>query len=224
MQIGNHQYKLLFLDTNALREITLNTHQSRKGFFQRFFSGDTAYAPCFSFYNIIELRPYDDIFDQFLNLFSGIPCLMFFPFASIIQEEYQCNIKNCTFKISNHVANAFTPNVESENYNLRQFMVKALNDPLSKTIRTEINNFPQAAIEWQKQRSELSKNLKALNLPLNIVNDNFYLSMEEDAIIKNLEARNMSIPKCFNINYFPALRIAEYSHFCRVHLTQKKLE
>ena len=64
MKIGEHVYKLILLDTNALREIVTNTKFAGKGFLETFFSSSTLYAPCFSIYNVIELMPYKDIFDK----------------------------------------------------------------------------------------------------------------------------------------------------------------
>ncbi|MCC2255253.1 hypothetical protein LKD70_12625 [Ruminococcus sp. CLA-AA-H200] len=76
MEIGQNTYKLILLDTNVLREIVRNTNLAGKGFLQKFFSGKDKYAPCFSIYNALELMPYEDIFEDFLEFFSSIPCLM----------------------------------------------------------------------------------------------------------------------------------------------------
>lgn len=62
MLIGVNDYKLILLDTNALREIVTNTNMSGKGFLERFFACSLdAYVPCFSIYNVIELMPYQNI-------------------------------------------------------------------------------------------------------------------------------------------------------------------
>lgn len=80
MFIGANNYNLILLDTNAIREIVTNTNMAGNGFLERFFSHSSdAYAPCFSIYNAIELMPYQDIFEKFLEFFSTIPCLMIFP-------------------------------------------------------------------------------------------------------------------------------------------------
>lgn len=65
MLIGVNDYKLILLDTNAIREIVTNTNMSEKGFLERFFAcSSDAYAPCFSIYNVIELMPYQDIYEK----------------------------------------------------------------------------------------------------------------------------------------------------------------
>ena len=89
MLLGKNEYKLILLDTNALREIVTNENYSGKGFLSKFFAEQRLYAPCFSIYNAVELMPYKDIYEKFLDFFSTIPCLMFFPIKLIIQEEYQ---------------------------------------------------------------------------------------------------------------------------------------
>lgn len=83
MKIGQNTYKLILLDTNALREIITNTNLFGKGFLQTFFTSESSYAPCFSIYNVIELMPYEDIYEKFLEYFSIISCLMTFPAKSI---------------------------------------------------------------------------------------------------------------------------------------------
>jgi hypothetical protein len=53
--------KLIYLDTNALREIILNNDDSLSQFINKFIISDIKYAPVFSVYNVFELRPYEDI-------------------------------------------------------------------------------------------------------------------------------------------------------------------
>ena len=71
MLLGKNEYKLILLDTNALREIVTNENFSGKGFLSKFFAEQRLYAPCFSIYNAVELIPY-------LN--------------AVITENYQANV------------------------------------------------------------------------------------------------------------------------------------
>jgi len=94
MLIGANDYKLILLDTNAIREIVTNTNMSGKGFLERFFAcSSDAYAPCFTIYNVIELMPYQDIYEKFLEFFSTIPCLVVFTVKSIFQREVECYLE-----------------------------------------------------------------------------------------------------------------------------------
>lgn len=127
IKIGQNTYKLILLDTNALREIVTNTNLSGKGFLQTFFTGESSYAPCFSIYNVIELMPYEDIYEKFLEFFSIIPCLMTFPAKSIFQMEVDCYMKGIPFEITNQVAYAFTPLSNEIGYNCKYFFDNLVN-------------------------------------------------------------------------------------------------
>lgn len=49
MKIGQNTYKLILLDTNALREIVKNTNLSGKGFLQTFLLEKIVMSPAFQF-------------------------------------------------------------------------------------------------------------------------------------------------------------------------------
>ncbi len=107
MILNGNEYKLIFLDTNAIREILSNTNEAGKGFLNLLMSQKR--LPCFSIYNIIKLKPYNDIFDKFLGFFGTIPCLMMFPYKEIIKKEYECFQKNYEFIIDSQIAYALLP-------------------------------------------------------------------------------------------------------------------
>lgn len=65
--------------------------------------------------------PYRDIYEQFLDFFSKVPCLMIFPAETIIQEEYKQYIKGQPLQIANQIENAFTPIINSRSNNCRKF-------------------------------------------------------------------------------------------------------
>lgn len=109
MLIGANNYKLILLDTNAIREIVTNTNMSGKGFLENFFTNPSdKYAPCFSIYNVIELMPYQDIFDKFLNFFSIMPCFMIFTVKNVFQREVECCLECKDFVFDGNIANVFT--------------------------------------------------------------------------------------------------------------------
>ena len=224
MKIGNNIYKLIFLDTNALREIVTDTNAAGKGFLQNFFIDTTGYAPCFSIYNVIELVPYGDIFDQFIEFFSVIPCILTFPVKSIFQKEYDCYITGSTFQIDNNIAYAFSPISSDQNHDCKKFFDNILNNkPLIQTIHSELDNFPSIATIWNKEKENAKKLLKTLQLPLNLIDEKFYKSQEKVTVLKDLQ--NFNIPVTSNTDIFnlPAARMMEYSHFSRIYFTQKKI-
>lgn len=225
MKIGSNTYKLILLDTNALREIVTNTKLSGKGFLQNFFSGEKLYAPCFSIYNVIELMPYENIYKQFLDFFSTVPCLMIFPAKSIIQEEYRHYINGSQLQITNKIANVFTPLIDNNSYNCKKFFnsLKS-NDKLMETINAEISGLKDTANEWEKQRHNTKQLLESLQFPKNMFDENFYTTQEKETITKDLMNWGIVPNKDVNISKLPALRIMEYSQFNRLYLTHKNIK
>ncbi len=181
MKIGSNTYKLVLLDTNALREIVTNTKLSAKGFLQNFFSGEKLYAPCFSIYNVTELIPYKNIYKQFLDFFSTIPCLMIFPAKSVIQEEYCNYIKGSQLEITNKIANAFTPLIDNNSYNCKKFFYNLeSNIKLMETINSEISGLKDTAKAWEKQRYNTKQLLENLQFPTNMIYEKFYTTQEKE--------------------------------------------
>lgn len=225
MKIGQNTYKLILLDTNALREIVTNTNLSGKGFLQTFFTGESSYAPCFSIYNVIELMPYEDIYEKFLEYFSIIPCLMTFPAKSIFQMEVDCYMKGIPFEITNQVAYAFTPLSNEIGYNCKHFFDNLVNQTsLMDAIHSEINDFPSTAREWELKRSNAKRMLKQQHLPLNMIDDKYYKFHEAETVIKDLINFDIPVTSNINISKLPASRMMEYSQFLRIFKTQKTIK
>ncbi|MCG8483066.1 MAG: hypothetical protein MJA31_07130, partial [Clostridia bacterium] len=210
-------YKLLLLDTNALREIVLNNDNSFLGFINRFIGNSNMYAPVFSIYNVIELFPYQDIYDNFIRVFSVVPCLMFLPYKIILNEEVNSLNNNRCFIINNKVAHAFTMLGSSSSYKLDIFMGKLWNDvELRNTITSEIEGLDEIAKAW----NETKRSFLRLNYKINL--KKLYLKLEKSAIIKDLKNHNIKVEDKIDIKKLPGARIMEYSHFMRVY-DRKKL-
>jgi hypothetical protein len=218
MIIGSDEYNLILLDTNIIREILSFPTNTGKGFFLKAFLSETKYVPCFSIFNVIELMPYNDIFEKFVALFSEIPCLMLFTAKQFIEAEYNAFINGECLQINNKLANAFTPVIDNESYNFRKFinLIKK-ESTLMPAIQNEISNLPSIAKEWEKGRVNISK----LNERLN---EKDYMKNEERTLLKDIT--NWGIKPKVEINFekLPALRIMSYSQFMRVHLTQKEIK
>jgi hypothetical protein len=71
--LNGTSYKLVGLDTGVISEILRDTYGAKKGFLE-LFSG--TYIPCFSVYQTFELRKRREIYDQFLELFDVLPCML----------------------------------------------------------------------------------------------------------------------------------------------------
>ncbi|MEX1378394.1 MAG: hypothetical protein AB1Z23_13090 [Eubacteriales bacterium] len=96
------EYKLVFLDTNAIRSITDNVNGFSVAFYEKFVSSDEKYMPCFSFTNVMEIRPLQDMLARFIDSFSGMPCLMFYPYRLLIKEAHKAYLENTFFELNNH--------------------------------------------------------------------------------------------------------------------------
>ena len=226
MLIGANNYKLILLDTNAIREIVTNTNTSGKGFLERFFAHSSdAYAPCFSIYNVIELMPYQDIYEKFLEFFSAIPCLMMFPVKSIFQREVECCLEGKDFVIDGYIANAFTPLVLEDNYNCKKFFENmAKETTLMGNIKDEVKTFSSVAMDWENRRKKTEVMLKAQHLPLNTINEKFYRTQEKDTIIKDLMNYGIRVPLGVEVFKLPASRMMEFSQFVRIYQTRKHIK
>lgn len=226
MQIGSNTYKLILLDTNAIREIVTNTKCSGKGFLEKFLTKEKdKYAPCFSIYNVIELMPYQDIYEKFLEFFSIIPCIMIFPNKNIFQKEVECCLKEKKFIIDNQIANIFTPYISKDNYNCKSFFHKlSKQSVLMNDISLEIRQFSDIAKDWEDRRKNTEIMLKAQHLPLNMIDEKFYMFYEKVTIVKDLMNFDIIVPEDIDISKLPASRIMEYSQFTRIYKTRKNLK
>lgn len=225
MLFGKNEYKLILLDTNALREIVTNKNYSGKGFLNKFFAEQQLYAPCFSIYNVVELMPYKDIYEKFIDFFSTIPCLMFFPIKTIIQKEYQSFLQDIDFEINNQVANAFSPATDRDSYNCRRFFEKlSMNKEIIENINNEILNLKNTAAIWESQRELARQQLSKLALPENMINEKYYRSVEQETIIKDLINWGINPKNDIDLEKFPAMRIMEYSQFNRIHCIKKAIK
>lgn len=226
MLIGANNYKLILLDTNAIREIVTNTNMSGKGFLEKFFANPSdKYAPCFSIYNVIELMPYQDIFNKFLNFFSIMPCFMIFTVKSIFQREVECYLEGNDFVFDGNIANAFTPLRLEENYNCKKFFEKMSKDVvLINNIKTQVKNFSVIASEWENRRKKTKALLKLQQIPFNQLNEKYYITQEKDTIVKDLINFGVRVPKEIDVLKMPASRIMEYSQFVRIYQTNKNIK
>ena len=110
-------YQLCLLDTNAISEILKNKNYEGKHFIERF--PPTDFAPCFSFYNLIELRRSKDVYTKFLSFFSIYPIFLLKIQSMIFKEEI---LRYDTNQDINVLLNAFSPTGINDSYNLKSFI------------------------------------------------------------------------------------------------------
>lgn len=221
--LNNKEYKLLFLDTNAIREITNNHNSCGKVFFEKFFLNGPEYVPCFSIYNIIEIRTDKERFDIFLNFFSIIPCILFSSYKTIIKEEFLSLKNKSQVSLDKLILNTFYPSNDDKLYNFRKFITSNLEQKvIIQTIDNDIEGLDLIVKAWQSQKQETNKELKKRNLALNTINDKHYKLNEKESIINYLKNSEKIITT--EIEKFPSIRIMQYSLFSRLYYTQKEIK
>lgn len=222
MFIGNTDYKLIYLDTNAIREIVLNNSDSLKNFIEKFVVGDCKYAPIFSIYNVFELKPYEDIYNKFINVFSIIPCLMLFPYKLIIEEEHKAFEENRAFLMNTNLFNAFSSLGIGDSFNLPKFLERLWekDNPIAEAIKEEIDGLAVVAKTWNGTKNEFSLiKARVPNISLRL----YFFKNEKEAIKKDLNNHGIMISKDVNPNRLPGMRVMEYSHFMRVYDRKKPI-
>ena len=222
IKLNQTEYKLLLLDTNILREVISNK-DSEKKLFEKFISSYSNYIFCFSIYNVIELKPYVDLYEKFLELFSILPCFMLYPFKNLLEQEWIAYQNNTKVEIDNNIANAFSSLGKGDSFNLRSFLTKMFESPTSQIVENELLGLEDIASHWEGQREELIQSLKETGYPRNMINDDFYLFQEKSTIITMLKNAEIQVTDSINHEKFPAARIMLYSQYHRLHSTKKPI-
>lgn len=223
MKIGSNDYKLIYLDTNALREIVLNNNESFHNFIEKFLSIDLVkYIPVFSIYNVFELKPYTDIYEKFIEVFSIIPCMMFFPYKLIIEEEYKAFCNNREVVLDGKLIHAFSTLGSNDSFELEVFLEKLWNDEeIKNNIMSEILGLKEIATTWNERKasyynsSYMSKRRDLKKL---------YYKFEKETIIKDLEIHEIDVVNDVDIKRLPGMRVMEFSHFMRVYDRKKPIK
>ncbi len=215
------EYKTVLLDTNILQ--TLVTDPTFSGrLLMRFCLKQPISIFCFSIYNVIELknkRSTDngkvDIYTEFVKFFSIIPCLMLFPYKSLIQEEFSADIENSTVKINGNIANAFNPVVNRVDYSFDKWL-NSLFDTQSivREVQNNLAQMPGVVNDWMNQRSSASISAQEL--------EKIRKSQEEDIVLRFINDCGIA-SNGLDYTKFPAARTMLYSQFRRVHCTNKQI-
>jgi hypothetical protein len=221
--LNGNKYKLVLLDTNIIQKIVSDPSYASK-LQERFFITQPLSIFCLSFDNVIELRNKRqtdnariDIYDYFVSYFSKVPCLLFFPYRCLFQEELSVAIQNATLQINENIANAFIPDSNKLEYNLKKWLEYAFSTnscQLVTIIQEELKEMPNVAISWMKQRSQQqlsSSRFREL------------LKTQEESIVLSFLSRCGINTEGIDFKRFPAARTMLYSQSQRVHFTKKHL-
>jgi hypothetical protein len=85
LTLNGHNYRLVSLDTNVVSEVLRDTGGARAGFLSLF--ADGAHIPCFTVYSLFELRRRVEIYDQFIELFDVLPCMLLKNEEMLFEDE-----------------------------------------------------------------------------------------------------------------------------------------
>jgi hypothetical protein len=87
LRVGQAVYKLCLLDTNAVSAML----KDREGMFKCYLEWSEAtrpmHVPSFSMFTVLELRQSPAVYEQFLEVFDLIPCVLLKSFDQLVAEE-----------------------------------------------------------------------------------------------------------------------------------------
>jgi hypothetical protein len=220
--LNQKPYKLLLLDTNVLRQIISNKDSEMK-LVNKFLCCNNYYAFCFSVYNVIEIKPMNDIYKNFLDIFSLLPCFLTFPFKTLIKKEWLYYKSKTPFQVDNLVANAFSPLGTTDNFHIKTFMDSFWNEETKKDIETELNTLDNVVKNWEAQRKQLVEIVERTKLHRSMITDDYYKFSEKEAVINLLKSCGLPADETVDYKRFPIARFMNYSQFHRLYMTQKPI-
>ena len=145
-------YKLCLLDTNALSEMVKYPTNEGRGYIERF--PPTEFVPCFTPYNLFELRRDSAVFTKFLDFFRIYPSLLTHPFQLILKAEIGAIGRAA---VTDVLFNAFTPMGPNSSYDFAQFIDKLFAEPAMQLLETEWRTRDQNTLDtWQRNKENFT--------------------------------------------------------------------
>jgi hypothetical protein len=86
LDLGFKQYPLCLLDTNAVSAM-VKDEKFRENFYTWAQDADPQFVPCFTIYTIFELRRVPGLFQQFVELFQVLPCVLIKGYQTLFEDE-----------------------------------------------------------------------------------------------------------------------------------------
>lgn len=208
LNLNGRQYKLIFLDTHVLGEIVSNKQKCGYNFLKKYFNRNQYFCPCFSIYNVIELKPREKAYQNFIQFFNSIPCLITLAYKNIISEEYLAYKENRQIDYRK-VSIAILPG------NIEKIMDLFFSSQNYKQFIHELKEMEHVAEIWTSQRNQDYGDIR-------IGSNEIYKKYELITIVKDLV--NYGIKDYFpKIEFLPGVRIIAYSQYCRVHTMGRKI-
>jgi len=210
---SGNTYNLCLLDTNALSEIIKYPKVEGRGFVERF--GPSSFVPCFSVYNLIELRRKQSLFDEFVAFFAKYPCILLKPQPMILNEEKRSHVNMSIVSLLMH---AFSPLGHNSSYDLRLPIDKLFSrEEFAKLEQNWSNEESATLLIWLAQKSNFKPKCSvpnAADADDYVMEAGIQSLLASDLQWAQTEINAGRIP---NINNFPSLKVMLYSQYYRLH-------
>ncbi len=146
-------YKLCLLDTNALSEIVKQPSNEGRGYIERF--PPSEYVPCFTVYNLFEIRSVSEVFRKFVAFFQIYPSFLARPFQQILDTEIAAKGRPAANDI---LLQAFTPLGSDSSYDFVHFIDSLFADALAEKVLSDEEALCPLA-QLRKQYEEVNRQL-----------------------------------------------------------------
>jgi hypothetical protein len=87
LNLGHIQYPLCLLDTMAVSEMVKRPAGAMRHFYEWSHESNQPFVPSFTIYTLMELRRKPDLFEQFIEQFEPLPCVMVKGYAHLLEDE-----------------------------------------------------------------------------------------------------------------------------------------
>lgn len=202
-------YVLVYLDTNALSDISKNINGSFNQFIENF--PPEKYVSCFSAYSIFELHRAENAYNAFIKVFSHYGIMLLPPYTNIVEEEVRvygtCESPDIVFEFFPHTG-------KYEKNNLQARLEEIWNNMDKDQIEyTEKIQYPQFVQEWNENRED--KQGKYTRSDEEVIVRHLLTGLHKEWVDKNQN---------FSVNSFPSLRMINLSYLYRLNDGNRKFE
>ncbi|MDL1875177.1 hypothetical protein FBQ85_08405 [Cytophagia bacterium CHB2] len=206
------KYELCLLDTNALSEIVKRPANEGRGYIERF--PPDKYIPCFTAYNLIELRRRPNVFQKFINFFGVYPSFIAKPLQFILDAEIAAKGRAM---VNDILFRAFMPMNANPTFQLVKFINDLFSEPEMADLEREWRNLDQDVLNaWQT-------NKRNFNPTKSVPNAQDAKKFVHDATIDTLCSIHPELVETYlsencvdTLQSFPSMQMMLYSQYYRI--------
>lgn len=204
-------YKLCLLDTNALSEIVKYPTVEGRGYIELY--PPTDYIPCFTVYNLVELRRNTEIFQKFIKFFSIYPSFITKPFQIVLDEEIKSEGRASVNNILSYAFTSFGSNAS----NFQSFIEDLFSTPEMEALEKEWRTRDQNIIDtWLSNKANFIPtnsvpNTRDADRFVNEATVSTLCQLHPTVVQRGIETN--TIPQSLR---FPSMQIMLYSQYFRI--------